>query len=202
MDLQKIRSAYFLQKRQDKCTSTGLVFRYHVNPRKTWLITKEQLLSEAKDTFEGMEAHITAQDRPYMYLASALGCKICDKNTRMEGEHFLQQMCLYIVTFMQLSQLSHTALQTRSHLCQEPPQILTSYYMHPVYPLDDVIQSKLIPAWTCQARPNHTVHELFAVHAQIGGLGVITPSLPPSKEFSSSVDISSPFSQLNRSLAS
>ena len=55
----------------DKLKSLGPSFGYHVNASKTWLVTKECHLSEAKEIFQDAEIGITSQGRPY--LGTAIG---------------------------------------------------------------------------------------------------------------------------------
>ena len=61
-------------------------------------------------------------------------------------------------------------------------------------PLEDIIHSKLIPAWTGRAPPNDI--ELFALQAHLGGLGIVNPASSSSREFNASVSISAPLSHL------
>ena len=60
---------------------------------------------------------------------------------------------------------------------------------HLLQPLEDIIQSRLIPAWTGRAPPNALERDLFALPARLGGLGIVNPSSHSSIEFSSSIKI-------------
>ena len=57
---------------------------------------------------------------------------------------------------------------------------------------ESIIQSRLLPAWTGKAPPNAADRDLFALPARLGGLGIVNPSSHASKEFSASVQLSSP----------
>ena len=52
-------------------TSSSPTSEYHVTTNKTWLITKEQHLSKAKELFCNTEVHNTSQG--IIYLGTALG---------------------------------------------------------------------------------------------------------------------------------
>jgi len=57
-------------------------------------------------------------------------------------------------------------------------------------PLEDIIQSKLIPAWTGRAAPNCPERKLYAVPAHLGGLSISVLPDRASDEISASVQIS------------
>ena len=63
-------------------------------------------------------------------------------------------------------------------------------------PLEDLIRSRLIPAWTGRAPPSDLERELFALPARLGGLGIVNPASSLSKEFPASCSISAPLSHL------
>ena len=65
---------------------------------------------------------------------------------------------------------------------------------HLLQSLEDIIHSKLIPAWTGRAPPNDTERELFTLPARLGGLGIVNPASSSSREFDASVSISAPLS--------
>ena len=46
-------------------------------------------------------------------------------------------------------------------------------------PLEDIIQSRLIPAWTGRAPPNPTELDLFTLPARLGELGIVNPPTLP-----------------------
>ena len=55
----------------DNIQSSGPSFGYHANASKTWLICKEQYLSQASELFQDLDVNITALGRPY------LGATLC-----------------------------------------------------------------------------------------------------------------------------
>ena len=77
----------------DTLQSTGPGFGYHANSRKTWLITKEQHLSQAKELFQDSEINITLQGRPY--LGTSLGSEeFCDQFVKMKVMEWQEELTL------------------------------------------------------------------------------------------------------------
>ena len=67
-----------LRRWWDDLQSSGPKFGYYANARKTWLITKEQHLPQARELFQNSEVNITSQGHPY--LGTALGSEeFCDQ---------------------------------------------------------------------------------------------------------------------------
>ena len=67
---------------------------------------------------------------------------------------------------------------------------------HLLQPLEDIIHSKLIPAWTGRVPPNDVERELFALQARLGELRIVIPASSSSREFDASDFISAPLSHL------
>ena len=86
---------------------------------------------------------------------------------------------------MRLLQPLHMVLFTSSPACE-----------HLLQPLEDIIHSNLIPAWTGRVPPNDLERELFALPARLGGLGIVNPASSSSREFDASVSISAPLNHL------
>ena len=119
-------SRYFLLRAvriyvNDLCHS-GPSFGYHANASKTWLITKEQHISRARELFMGSKVNITSQGRPY--LGAALGrdefCEqyITRKVSEWKEELVLLKKIAIPLNFMPLLQPSFAALSTSSHNSQ------------------------------------------------------------------------------------
>ena len=61
-------------------------------------------------------------------------------------------------------------------------------------PLQDIIRSRLIPAWTGRAPPNDCERDLFSLPARLGGLGITDVTKDHAKELAASLAISAPLS--------
>ena len=64
----------------DKLGSIGPAFGYLVNASKTWLITKENHLSKAKEIFQDSGVKITSKGRPYVGAAIGMALLISSGN--------------------------------------------------------------------------------------------------------------------------
>ena len=159
----------------DNLRSSGPDFGYHANASKTWLITKEAHLSQAMELFKDSEVNITSQGRPY--LGAALGSEgFCEQFvTRKVAEWSEELLQLANVATTQphatFAAFIHGFVHKFTYLSRTTPikDLL-------LQPLEDIIRSRLIPAWTGRASPNELERELFALPARLGGLGIINPT--------------------------
>ena len=179
----------------DNLQSLGPSFGYYANARKTWLITKEQHLSQARELFQDAEVNITSQGRPY--LGAALGSEeFSDQFVKEKVKEWQEELILLanIATSQPHATFAafiHGFVHKFTYLSRTTP------IKDPLLqPLEDIIKSQLIPAWTGRAPPNDLERELFALPAHLGGLGIINPASRSSKEFQASVSISAPLSHL------
>ena len=175
----------------DNLQSSGPDYGYYANAWKTWLITKEQYLSQAKELFQDTEVNITTQGRPY--LGAALGSnEFCDEFVR---EKVLEwQTELNLLAKVATSQ-PHTAFAAFIHGFTHKFTYLsrtTPLKDHLVQPVEDVIRFQLIPTLTGRAPPNDLERELFTLPARLGGLGITNLVSRSSKEFQASLSIWSP----------
>ncbi len=87
----------------DNLTSSGPAFGYHANAIKTWLITKEQYLSKAKDLFRNNQINITSAGRPH--LGAGLG------STDFINQHVNAKVTSWCEELQQLSMVANTQPQ-------------------------------------------------------------------------------------------
>lgn len=179
----------------DRISSTGPAFGYHANARKTWLVVKEQHLSKANELFTGTEVQITTQGRPY--LGAPLGSEVFVKEfVSMKVKDWCDQLLKLTNIAATQPHATYTAfvrgfVHKLTFLSRTTPSIEDL-----LQPLEEIIQSKLIPAWTGLAPPNAMERELFALPACLGGLGLLRIASCSSKEYMDSVRLSSPLSDL------
>lgn len=64
-----------------------------------------------------------------------------------------------------------------------------------VLPIEKIIHTCLLPAWTGKSSPNAEERSLFALPIWLGGLGVINPVRSASFEYTASVKVTSSLSQ-------
>ena len=177
----------------DLCHS-GPHFGYHANASKTWLITKEQHISRARELFMGSEVNITSQGRPY--LGAALGSdEFCEQYIIKKVSQWKELVLLAKIATTQprasFAAFIHGFIHKFTYLARTNPNIGSL-----LQPLEDTIRSQLIPAWTGKAPPSDLERDLFALPARLGGLGILNPVTLSSKEFHASVSISAPLRNL------
>jgi len=159
------------------------------------LITKEQFLPKARELFEDTSVNITCQGRPY--LGAPLGCDhfrdefVRGKVAQWEDELSLLAHIAITQPHAAFVAFTHGMVHRFTYLCRTTPGIGSL-----LQPLEDIIQSKLIPAWTGRAAPNCTERKLFAAPARLGGLGISILPDRASDEFSASIQISAPLKDL------
>ena len=179
----------------DTLQSTGPGFGYHANSRKTWLITKEQHLSQAKELFQDSEINITSQGRPY--LGTSLGSEeFCDQFVKMKVMEWQEELTLLAKIATSQPHATYAAfihgfVHKFTYLSRTIPN-----KDHLLQPLEDIIRSLLIPSWTGRAPPSDLEREFFALPVRLGGLGIVNPAYHSSIEFQASISISAPLSHL------
>ena len=179
----------------DRISTFGPAFGYHPNARKTWLVVKEQYLSKANELFSDTEVQITTQGRPY--LGAPLGSEAFTRefaSMKIKDWH-VQLLKLVNIAATQphatYSAFMRGFVHKITFLSRTTPSIDDL-----LQPLEETIQSQLIPAWTGMAPPNAMERELFALPACLGGLGISNLITRSSKEYLDSVRLSSPLSDL------
>ena len=173
-----------------KLVTSGPAFGYHANASKSWLITKEQCLSKARELFGDMSVNITCQGGPY--LGAPLSCDhFCDEFVRGKVAQWEDELSL--LAHIAITQPNAAFVAFAHGMIHRFTYVWTTPGIGPLLqPLEDIIQSKLIPAWTGRAAPNCTEHKLFAVPACLGGLSISILPDRASDEISASVQISAP----------
>ena len=179
----------------DKLSSCGPAFGYHPKASKTWLIVKDHHLPKAREIFQDSGLNITSQGRPY--LGAALGSEEYSKlfvtEKVLEWKEELLRLADIALTqpHAAFAAFTHGFVHKFTYLSRTTP-----FSEHLLQPLEDVIHSNLIPAWTGRVPPNDLERELFALPARLGGLGIVNPATSSSREFDASVSISAPLSHL------
>ena len=177
----------------DRLQSSGPDFGYHANASKMWLITKEALLPQAKELFKDTKVNITSQGRPY--LGAALGSDefreqfVTRKVAEWSDELFQLATAATTQPHATFAAFIHGFVHKFTYLSRTTPIEVCQ-----LQPLEDIIRSRLIPAWTGRAPPSDLERELFALPARLGGLGIPNPASNLSKEFLASISISAPLS--------
>ena len=126
-------------------------------------------------TFAGTGVNVTSEGRPY--LGAAVGsAEYVENYVKSKVSSWESSVCnLATIATTQphaaYSALTHSLSSKWTYLCRTVPNI-----SHLLKPLDDALQTKLIPALTGRPPPNDLECALFALPARMGGLGITIPS--------------------------
>ena len=132
-----------------------------------------------KGTSKLQSRHLSA-DRPLQRLR---GCFLGDNAAVPPAYRVKVEKCASSVDILDVckfttfcdrkgySALTHSLSSKWTYLCRTVPNI-----SHLLKPLDDALQTKLIPALTGRPPPNDLECALFALPARMGGLGITIPS--------------------------
>jgi len=181
--------------------SIGPSFGYFVNASKTWLVTKESLMSDAELLFAGSGVDVTCDGRPYLGAAIDTTAYIEDSVSRKAQ--------VWSDEVKQLSEIAesqpHAAYCAFTHgvssrwlyICCTVPGISSC-----LQPLDNAICQVFIPTITGRSPPSDSLCKLFSLPARWGGVGLPVPSLICATEVAASHNICEPLCDFisNRSL--
>lgn len=163
----------------------GPDFGYYVNVSKSWLIVKEEHLTDATDIFANSGVRITKEGK--RHLGAALGT-----------ETFIEEfVTVWVKEVKQLSNITsmqpHAAYAATTHgltnkwsfLLRPVPNIGDLYQ-----PLKDAIPHHLLPAFTGRKRITDLESDLYALPTRLGGLGIPNPTKASSIQHRNSQNIS------------
>lgn len=155
----------------DKLSSIGPTFGYFVNAAKTWLVTKDHFHESATALFENSKVNITTDGRPMLgspigklaFVSSFISSKVqvwVEEVERLSLFAESQPHAAY-------GALTHGLTSKWTYLCRTTPNIATL-----LAPLDEVIESKLLPNLTGRDPPCEQERSLLALPARLGGLDI------------------------------
>ena len=178
----------------DTLLNEGPKYGYYPNSTKTWLVVEESQLESANDIFSNTGVNVTTEGRPY--LGAAIG-------TRSYVDKYMKgKVDQWVSTVETLSSIAnsqpHAAYAALTHSLQGRWTYLsrvTPNIGHLLKPLDECLQTKLLPALIGRPPPNNTDLALYSLPARLGGLGIPVPSVKAEKEFQSSLSICTPLIQ-------
>ena len=184
-----------LKKWWDNLSQVGPSFGYFVNPQKTWLVTKDNLLSSAFDIFGNSSVNITTDGRPV--LGSPVG------KPEYITEFVSQKVKQWVGEIERLAEIAdsqpHAAYgaitqgvaSKWSYLSRTTPDI-----NHLLEPIENAIRTTLLPKLTGQGAPNGIERCLFSLPARLGGLNIGNPSSFANEHFIASQQVTKPLVDL------
>lgn len=159
----------------DVLSTTGPAYGYFANCDKTWLLVKDGLLQSAKEVFDGTGVRITQDGR--RHLGSALGSEAF-VSSYIDGK--VQQWSTELERLSGFAESEpHAAYAALTHGLMGH----WKYFLRTIkdiaprlQPLEDIIQSKLLPALTGRFAPGQHERDLLALPPRHGGLGILNPA--------------------------
>ena len=188
----KLRS---LRQWWDDLERMGPDYGYYVNSAKSWLIVKEEHLTDVTNIFENTGVQITKEG--HRNLGAALGTQ------SFTEEYVSKQVQMWVDEVKQLATnaqsqphaayaaLTHGLTGSWSYLSQTVCDISDL-----LQPLEDAIRHHLIPALTGRAGITDLERDLLALPTRLGGMGIPNPTKTCHEKFMSSEQISAPLTAL------
>ena len=177
------------------CFTWNATASYYPNPSKTWLVTKEEHHADTIAAFEGTNVNITSAGRPH--LGAALGTPtymdqfVAERVDQWSNEVRLLSAIATTQPHTAFAAFTHGLSSKWSYLSRTLPNMSNHLQL-----LENIIRSEFIPSLTGNPPPNDADHDLFALPARLGGLGLHNPVSMADSEHSSSSLISEPLVRL------
>ena len=166
----------------DKIVRNGPDFGYFPKASKSWLVVKEENLSEAEELFEGTGIHITTEGRKYLggFIGTQEGKK---KYVSQLVEEWVSQLS-------ELSKIAKTEPQAAYSAFTSGFKHKLTYFIRTISdikemltPLDNVIDDQLLPALTDGQIISEDDRKLLSLPVRLGGLGIPIFSELSGKEY-------------------
>ena len=172
----------------DRVVDIGPDYGYNPNAAKTWLIVKEEYLTDATSLFEGTGVAITVEGK--RHLGTAIG-----KRTFAES-YVERKVSGWVREVDQLSSIAatqpHAAYTAFTHGLTSKWTYLArtiSGIEDLLQPLEEIIRQRFLPSLTGQNPFNDADRELMALPVRFGGLGIIDPSRQATTHYNMSEKI-------------
>ena len=131
----------------DQHSQSGPKFGYFPNPKKSWLVVKEELLDQVRTILDKSGIQITSEGQ--RYLDSCIGSATfaetyaCSKIVNWEAEQF--RLCNFAISQLQAAYaaFTHGLVHKWTFLSRTIADI-----GHLFQPLEDIIRHRFIPALT------------------------------------------------------
>ena len=169
----------------------GPAFGYFVNPHKTCLVTKNNLVQSAAELFIGTSINITTGGRPVLgspvgkpeYIAEFVSLKAKEWANEIERLAEIADSQPHAA----YGAITHGLAGKWSYLSRTTPDI-----GHLLEPVEHSIRTSLLPKLTGQDAPSDIQRCLFTLPARLRGLNIGCPTSFAYEQFSASREVSKP----------
>ena len=179
----------------DKLTKIGPSFGYFVNPKKTWLVTKDSCLPAASSMFDESSVNITTDGRPI--LGSPVG-KVEYISTFVKGK--VKEWVREVEKLSDIADsqphaaygaITHGFTSKWAYLSRTTPDIGDL-----LLPLEHAIRTSLLPKLSGRDAPSDIDRCLFALQTRLGGLNIANPAAFAQEQFNNSKLVTKPLVDL------
>ena len=175
-----------LRKWWEKIEYFGPLLGYYPKASKSWLVVKEEMLSEAETLFDGTGINITTEGRKY--LGGFVG-------KRTGEEDYVKDLVEdWVNQIEELSKIAKCEPQAAYSAFTAGFKHKMTYYMRTIpdlneimQPLDNVINNSFIPAITEEHILSPDDRKLLSLPARLGGMGIPIFSEVCTREYNSSL---------------
>ena len=172
----------------EKLLKLGPAFGYFVNPSKSVLIVKDDLIDEARKVFKGSNIQLTSSGGKY--LGSSIG------SCSFKEAFVKEKVRLWKTELEKLAQFANSQPQAAYSALTHSLQLKWSYLLRSTrdisslfQPIEDVLRHKIIPAITGEQNISDAERALFALPTRMGGLGIRNPTEIAGQEFLNSTTV-------------
>jgi len=171
-----------LRKWWDTPSQIGLLFGYHPNGSKTYLVVKDKYAAAAKRAFAGTSIVVTTDGQ--RHLGAAIGSRDYTE------AYVTSKVCLQCDDIKRLSEVADTFPHAAYAAFTHGLSSCWLYIMHTIpniqdllQPLEEVIHQLFIPALFSHPPHSAVERDLYALLVRLGGLGLVNPCKVTSSSF-------------------
>ena len=174
-----------------KLLQMGPKYRYHANPKKTWLLVKEGSKDNAQEQFQDSGINIATSGQKH--LDAALGNAVFTKEyisaKVSQWKKELESLCIVAERDPHATSaaLTHALISRWQYVMRTVPNI-----SHLLTPLEEIIRHKMTTLLTGRDNITDEERQLRALPCNLDGMGLINPTTVADEQFESSQTITSP----------
>ena len=149
----------------------GPSYGYFPQPEKSWLIVKDQRLSDARETFAGTEIKITVKSE--RHLGAVIGT---DEN---KTNYINEKITRWLQEINLLAEIATTCPQAAYSAYVSSYQHKLTYFLRTIpriedelKQIDEAVRHRLIPSLTGGHIMNNQERVLFSLPPHLGGMGM------------------------------